>query len=271
MGISQAKFHKRKKTGGRFNKWRKKRKFELGRPAANTKLMAKRVRPVRCRGGNIKMRALRLDTGNFFWPSEKCARKAKILDVVYNSTNNELVRTKTIVKSCILKIDASAFKSFYQERYAVGTAQGKDFLELADITDNVYVKKVRPRKEKKPVVEEKKDTKKGKKGADKKGADKKSTDKKGAAKKGADIEKVENVEKKNVKKKKLKGGKLASWTHRNVRIPKIDPVLKEIMKQGIAYARVSSRPGQVGRADGYILEGKELDFYRKKMDKKKQK
>ena len=210
------------------------------------------------------MRALRLDTGNFFWPSEKCARKAKILDVVYNSTNNELVRTKTIVRSCIVKIDASAFKSWYQERYAVGLATGKDFLELADICENVYVKKVRPRKEK--PVEEKKDTKQGKKGAGKKVADKKA-----AAKKGGDSKKVENVEKKKVRKKKLFCGKLAAWTHRNVRIPKIDPVLKEVMKQGVAYARISSRPGQVGRADGYILEGKELDFYRKKMDKKKQK
>jgi small subunit ribosomal protein S8e len=31
------------------------------------------------------------------------------------------------------------------------------------------------------------------------------------------------------------------------------------------------RPGQCGRADGYILEGKELDFYLKKMQKKKSK
>jgi len=32
---------------------------------------------------------------------------------------------------------------------------------------------------------------------------------------------------------------------------------------------VSSRPGQSGRADGYILEGKELEFYLKKMERKK--
>lgn len=34
-------------------------------------------------------------------------------------------------------------------------------------------------------------------------------------------------------------------------------------------ACVSSRPGQVGRADGYILEGKELEFYLKKIRAKK--
>lgn len=36
-------------------------------------------------------------------------------------------------------------------------------------------------------------------------------------------------------------------------------------------AAVSSRPGQCGRADGYILEGKELEFYLKKIKSKKAK
>lgn len=82
---------------------------------------------VRCRGGNYKFRALRLDTGNFSWGSEvrgqlrlctprvllgvesrqslvsfwlsvgvSClqavTRKTRVLDVVYNASNNELVR-----------------------------------------------------------------------------------------------------------------------------------------------------------------------------------
>ena len=37
-GIVQSGFHKRRKTGGKKKTWRKKRKFELGRPAANTKV-----------------------------------------------------------------------------------------------------------------------------------------------------------------------------------------------------------------------------------------
>lgn len=41
-----------------------------GRPGANTKLGAKRVHVVRGRGGNLKFRALRLETGNFAWRSE---------------------------------------------------------------------------------------------------------------------------------------------------------------------------------------------------------
>ena len=34
-------------------------------------------------------------------------------------------------------------------------------------------------------------------------------------------------------------------------------------------ACVSSRPGQCGRCDGYVLEGKELEFYIKKIEKKR--
>lgn len=36
-------------------------------------------------------------------------------------------------------------------------------------------------------------------------------------------------------------------------------------------ACVSSRPGQSGRCDGYIMEGKELEFYQKKLKSKKTK
>lgn len=38
---------------------------------------------------------------------------------------------------------------------------------------------------------------------------------------------------------------------------------------GRLLAAISSRPGQCGRADGYILEGKELEFYQRKLQKKK--
>ena len=38
---------------------------------------------------------------------------------------------------------------------------------------------------------------------------------------------------------------------------------------GRVLACVSSRPGQSGRADGYILEGKELEFYLRKIKAKK--
>uniref|UniRef100_A0A2K5PNA6 40S ribosomal protein S8 n=1 Tax=Cebus imitator TaxID=2715852 RepID=A0A2K5PNA6_CEBIM len=106
MGISRDNWHKRRKTGGKRKPYHKKRKYELGRPAANTKIGPRRIHTVRVRGGNKKYRALRLDVGNFSWGSECCTRKTRIIDVVYNASNNELVRTKTLVKNCIVLIDS---------------------------------------------------------------------------------------------------------------------------------------------------------------------
>ena len=42
----------------------------MGRQPAMTKLGAKRIYLVRCRGGNIKHRAIRLDQGTFSWAGE---------------------------------------------------------------------------------------------------------------------------------------------------------------------------------------------------------
>ena len=111
--------HKRRETGGRRSKFRKKRKFEMGRPAAMTRIGEKRISTVRTRGGNKKFRALRLDSGNFSWGTEVCTRKVRVLDVTYNASNNELVRTKTLVKGAIVLIDAHPFKSWYESHYGV--------------------------------------------------------------------------------------------------------------------------------------------------------
>lgn len=74
---------------------------------------------VRTRGGNKKYRALRLDTGNFSWGSECSTRKTRIIDVVYNASNNELVRTKTLVKNAIVTIDATPFRQWYEGHYVL--------------------------------------------------------------------------------------------------------------------------------------------------------
>jgi hypothetical protein len=49
----------------------------------------------------------------------------------------------------------------------------------------------------------------------------------------------------------------------------IDSHLEEQFASGRLLACVTSRPGQSGRADGYILEGKELEFYQKMLARKK--
>merc|ERR1711879_127992 len=97
----------------------------MGRPPAMTKLGAKRIRTVRCRGGNVKYRALRLDSGNYSWGSENCTKKVRILDVVYNSTSNELVRTKTLLKNTIVQIDAQPYKQWYLKKFGVELGKKK--------------------------------------------------------------------------------------------------------------------------------------------------
>jgi small subunit ribosomal protein S8e len=51
----------------------------------------------------------------------------------------------------------------------------------------------------------------------------------------------------------------------------VDENIADQFKSGRLFACLTSRPGQSGRADGYILEGEELDFYKKKMERKKAK
>jgi len=211
--------HKRRATGGKMKAWRKKRKYELGRQPANTKLSSnKTVRRVRVRGGNVKWRALRLDTGNFSWGSEAVTRKTRLLDVVYNASNNELVRTQTLVKNAIVQVDAAPFKGWYLTHYGVDIG----------------------RKKKAPAAA-KKEASEGQEGEV-------------AAVATEEAKKSNNVQRKLEKRQQGRS---------------LDSHIEEQFSGGRLLACISSRPGQCGRADGYILEGKELEFYMRKLQKKK--
>jgi small subunit ribosomal protein S8e len=86
---------------------------------------AKRIHLVRVRGGNFKRRALRLESGNFSWGSEGVSRKTRVLTVVYNASNNELVRTNTLVKGAVIQIDATPFRQWYESHYAATLGKAK--------------------------------------------------------------------------------------------------------------------------------------------------
>merc|ERR1712100_368281 len=165
-----------------------------------TKLAPKRVRSVRTRGGNTKYRALRLDHGNMAWASESISRKCRILNVVYNSCSNELVRTNTLVKNCIVEIDATPLRQWYESHYveALGRKKGTE-IEADD-------QLLRTRSQKAMAV---------------------------------------------IEKRRAAG--------------RCDERLATQFTSGKVLACISSRPGQCGRADGYILEGKELEFYQRKI------
>ncbi|KAG9030260.1 40S ribosomal protein [Serendipita sp. 407] len=210
MGISRSSAHKRRATGGHRPAYRKKRKFELGRQAASTKLGPKRIHTVRTRGGNEKFRALRLDSGNYAWGSEHVTRKTRVISVVYNASNNELVRTNTLVKGAIVQVDATPFRQWYEGHYCQPVSKKTAARAAAAAAA---------------------------------GAD-------GAAAEEKDKPKSKHCTRKVEERKKDS---------------KIDPLLETQFGAGRLYAVISSRPGQVGRADGYILEGKELEFYIRKL------
>lgn len=48
---------------------------------------------------------------------------------------------------------------------------------------------------------------------------------------------------------------------------KVEPALERQFEAGRLYAVISSRPGQSGRVDGYVLEGDELAFYQRAIRK----
>jgi len=296
-----------------------KRKFELGRQPAMTKLGERRVHQVRARGGFIKFRAMKLDHGNYAWPGEAVTRKSRIISVVYNPTNPEYVRTNTVVKGSIVQIDATPFKNWYQKHYGVVIGKAIKFHKEKKSSEKKSrkhraLKPEKPKKASEIKVEKKAD----KKGGDKKGADKKADKKKADAKpeeKKADAKPDQKkavakpkakpdaivVEKKVVKKitkkvapkegdmpkkeRKCKalnnsrpsnakhrpsGALLKKWRLRNVtRV--LEAAISEQFEKGRLFAKVATSPGQVGSADGYILEGEELAFYVKKMQAKKKK
>ncbi len=68
-----------------------------------------------------------------------------------------------------------------------------------------------------------------------------------------DAKKSKSVEKKHEERVKKMG--------------KVEPALERQFEAGRLYAVVSSRPGQSGRVDGYVLEGEELAFYQRGMRK----
>ena len=122
------------------------------------------------------------------------------MDVLHNASNNELVRTKTLVKNAIIQIDATPFRAWYETHYGV----------------KIGLKK--------------------------------------GAKKDDDTSRSGSVQRKVERRQKTRT---------------LDTALDEQFASGRLMACISSRPGQSGRCDGYILEGKELEFYQKIIRKKK--
>ncbi|CAK9251141.1 unnamed protein product [Sphagnum jensenii] len=64
-------------------------------------------------------------------------RKTRVLDVLYNASNNELVRTKTLVKNSIIQIDATPFRTWYEQHYGVKIGVKKSKAKSATAEETV--------------------------------------------------------------------------------------------------------------------------------------
>lgn len=196
---------------------------------------------------------------------------------MYNATSNELVRTKTLVKNAIVVIDATPFKTWYENHY--GVIVGKEAVTDAKLDA--------------PYVAPKKDAP--------------------AAPAPTSPELIHHSTKAIAELKarrktrvldphlfeQFSSGRQYSYPRLcvialqffwfSVCILSVLCFLFDLLSLsfifccslfrsilmfailGRLYACISSRPGQSGRADGYILEGAELQFYVKRMQKKKTK
>lgn len=95
----------RKSSGGRYHYFRTKRKYELAGYASNTKLAEERkVKVKRTLGGNKKISLLEASHINITDKNGK-ATKAKIVNVVENPANPNLVRRNIITKGSIVETE----------------------------------------------------------------------------------------------------------------------------------------------------------------------
>ncbi len=98
---------KRKPSGGKYHYSIPKKKALLGRPPSLTRVAAERkIKKIRVRGGNFKIRALALSEANVYDPKKKKTVKAVIEDVLKNDASRHYVRMDVITKGAILKTSA---------------------------------------------------------------------------------------------------------------------------------------------------------------------
>lgn len=163
-----------------------------------------------------------------------------------------------LVKGSIVEIDASPFVAWYEKHYGIFIGR-KKVNKVAKAPQKGKVKKpVKPTKSTKPATTEKKE----------KTTTTATTTKAPAAK--APATKKDKAAKKAKKVKKASDHVLRKLAARR-KARKLDAYLSDEFQNGRLLARISSRPGQCGRADGYILEGPEYEFYSKKVGKKRSK
>jgi len=110
MGVWQGR-SRRKPSGGKYKKAVKKRKSEMGREPTETLLADEvRIKIIRTRGGNRKVRLLRTNYANVMDPKKGICKKVAILNVVENEANKHYIRRNIITKGAIIETEIGKAK-----------------------------------------------------------------------------------------------------------------------------------------------------------------
>ncbi|HIH15708.1 MAG TPA: 30S ribosomal protein S8e [Nanoarchaeota archaeon] len=94
---------KRKITGGRYQKYRKKRVFELRSPGILTKLAEKKTKTTRGVGGTTKQKVLSANVVHVFDPKTKKYSSEKIKTILENTANRHFVRRNIMTKGAVVE------------------------------------------------------------------------------------------------------------------------------------------------------------------------
>ena len=96
---------KKKLSGGRIWPKRKKRRYELGRESAETRIGDTKQIRITVRGGGHKLRLLVAAEANITLPESGRTQKAKISSVLENSANPHFVRRNIVTAGAVIETD----------------------------------------------------------------------------------------------------------------------------------------------------------------------
>lgn len=106
MSLAVWQWRSRKKiSGGKYKKFRDKRKRELGRQPVLTRIGKRKIKKQRVIGGNFKIKLLSDLYVNVRIPKENKTVRVKVIDVLENPANRHFTRMDVITRGCILQTE----------------------------------------------------------------------------------------------------------------------------------------------------------------------
>ena len=183
-------------TSSYLCKPRTKREARLRRPPANTRLrtdVPEKVTERKAYGGRKKLKALKIQKGNYLLHSKGIEIETPILDVIHSDANQKFADLKIMVKGTIVELDGTKFKEALkdQPKYSEETITLNQ-VEAQDVQDEQHTKNEH----------------------------------------AFDSQLL---------------------------------LFSKLLDNNRLYGKITTRPGQVGACDGYVLEGEELENLIKKL------